>query len=62
VGALGGLGVEWFPARRVSISGETGLSAQLGRQTLEHNDGQDARVTSLNLSTFTSGLSVQIYF
>ncbi|MBB4637265.1 hypothetical protein [Longimicrobium terrae] len=65
VGGLGGLGVEWFPARRVSISGETGLRAQLSRQTLETDDSVNERTahsTGLNLDTFTSGLAVQIYF
>lgn len=63
VGARGGLGVEWFPVRRVSIAGETGARLQLNRQTVDRDDeDDDATSTGLNLSTFTSGLSVQIYF
>jgi hypothetical protein len=49
IGAETGLGVEWFPVTRFSISGEVGLNLNLA------NPG-----FSFNL--FTSGLAANIYF
>lgn len=65
VGAEVGVGAEWFPVRQFSVAGHTGFRAALSHyeQDLdvpEEETGYDATVTSLN--TFTSALSLQIYF
>lgn len=76
-GGLGaGAGVEWFPARSVSVGGSTGARllyrrSRLGPEveapapadggpTVMH--GGEARQTDLVLHTFTSQLAFRIYF
>jgi hypothetical protein len=61
-----GAGVEWFPVRRVSVAGYTGLSVHAGLSDSEQglSDGGDVTydTTFLGAGTFTSGLTLQIYF
>lgn len=64
----GGLGVEWFPARSVSVGGHTGAALSYGRTSAvrplpsgEPSPG-DATATGVFFHTFTSGLSFRIYF
>jgi hypothetical protein len=63
VGALFGsvgLGLEWFPADRVSASGFTGVSA--GLQYLQGSStGGSHESLSIRAGTFTTGLSLRIY-
>lgn len=62
----GGLGVEWFPTRRVSLSGSTGVELNWLRQRFENelSAGETSETTDnrFGFSTFSSGLGVQIYF
>lgn len=53
-----GLGVDWFPANRVSIGGYTG--ARLGPAWTWSSPG--ARQWALSLKTLTTGVTLQIYF
>lgn len=70
-GAAGGLegafGVEWFPVRQFSVSGHTGARLGVGRleQDQEYPDDDTKRSADyrdVSFQTFTSALSVQIYF
>jgi hypothetical protein len=64
-GVSAGAGVEWFPVRRVSFAGHTGvqLDAHRGQSSSSYPGGQrKARERGLQLATFTSRLSLQIYF
>lgn len=63
--ALGGVGVEWFPVRRISVAGHTGAQVRVfksddGVQTDTGPRGGNQR--TLDFDTFTSRLSLQIYF
>lgn len=60
-GVLGGVGAEWFPVRRVSVSGTTGINLRYTRGTSEAS-GREFKADELSLGTFTSGLALQIYF
>lgn len=51
-GIAGGLGVEWFPVTRFSISGQAGLGIDIVRPGLE----------PFGVGTFTSALAANIYF
>lgn len=61
----GGVGVEWFPVRRVSLSGSTGLGLTWTRQ---HSDSDGSGISTeitenrFGFSTFSSGIAIQIYF
>jgi hypothetical protein len=64
-GVQGGVGVEWFPVRRVSVAGHTG--AQIGifasDDEVETETGpREGTQHTLDATTFTSRLSLQIYF
>jgi hypothetical protein len=62
---LGGVGVEWFPTRRFSLSGQTGFTVQSGRYEIETDlpdDHRESETRSAGFRSFTSGLSMQIYF
>jgi hypothetical protein len=64
VGELG-MGAEWFPVPHLSIAGNTGVSFTAGRTTVTIDNGEttteDVERHAL-LQTYTSRLSVQIYF
>lgn len=51
-GVAGGLGVEWFPVTRFSISGQAGLGIDIVRPNQE----------PFGVGTFTSSLAANIYF
>ncbi|WP_420129821.1 hypothetical protein [Longimicrobium sp.] len=62
---LGGVGVEWFPTRRFSLSGQTGFMVQSGRYETETDmadDHRESETRSAGFRSFTSALSMQIYF
>lgn len=65
-GARAGFGVEWFPLRNVSLAGHTGLSVNRsstdGDYTLPDGEEVDAEASSLSVNSFTSGVSLQIWF
>lgn len=61
-GAFGGLGVEWFPVRSISIGGYTGLGLRYTSSEIETPGVPSDNRTDFRLSTGTSGLSLQIYF
>ena len=61
-----GPGVEWFPARRVSVSGQTGVGVS---GTYSRSSGSSGGISQghnsswgVSLSTFVSSLALQIYF
>lgn len=63
VGAGAGLGVEWFPVRQVSISGNTGLSFAYSRNETENEGSEEtAKGRGFGIGTYTTGISLQIYF
>ncbi|HEY0037938.1 MAG TPA: hypothetical protein VGB66_14675, partial [Longimicrobium sp.] len=64
-GLQGGVGVEWFPVRRVSVAGHTG--AQVGafgsdEEVQTETGPREGNQRMLDAATFTSRLSLQIYF
>ncbi|HEX6939870.1 MAG TPA: hypothetical protein VF158_10700 [Longimicrobiales bacterium] len=63
LGLAGGVGVEWFPTRQISIGGFTGLRAEYGRATHE-NEATDFEETdsTFMMNTFRSSLALHIYF
>jgi hypothetical protein len=61
-GAFGGLGVEWFPVRSVSIGGYTGIGLRYTSSEVDTPGLPSDTRTDFRLSTATSGLSLQIYF
>ncbi len=64
-GVSAGAGVEWFPLRRVSFAGHTGarLNVHTGESTSRSSGGEhNASDRGLDFATFTSRLSLQIYF
>lgn len=61
----GGVGVEWFPVRRVSLAGHTGAQVQVFKSDDEIQTDTGPRggnQRTLDVATFTSRLSLQIYF
>jgi hypothetical protein len=64
-GVSAGAGVEWFPVRRISLAGHTGvrLNVHRGESSTDHGGGQRrGEERGWDLSTFTTALSLQIYF
>lgn len=64
--ARAAVGAEWFPARRMSLSGFTGFSLHASRYDAEQTwpDGKeiDGQGSSFSFRTFTSALWLQICF
>lgn len=58
VGGELGVGIDWFPVRRVSIGGHVGVEAH--RQSRPSDDDDVNRFTIFN--TVSSGIRVQLYF
>jgi hypothetical protein len=58
VGAKAGLGADWFPNDQISIGGYAGLG--VSKSWSGHGNHSDA--TSWSIGTFSSALSVNIYF
>lgn len=65
-GAELAVGAEWFPVRQFSVAGHTGVRASVSRlnQDLTRPEGTetDFDAENISLGTFTSALSLQIYF
>lgn len=66
-GLEGSVGVEWFPVRQFSVAGHTGARLFIGRleQDQDYPDDDTERAADfrdVSFQTFTSALSVQIYF
>jgi hypothetical protein len=55
-----GLGAEWFPTSRVSVSGYTGMNTGV-RYSTRNGSGDSSSMWGLRAGTFTSGLSFRIY-
>ena len=61
--ARGGVGVEWFPARSVSVSGSTGVGIGFERARLRGGpEPGEAESTGFSAGTFTTELGFRIYF
>ncbi|HEY0024897.1 MAG TPA: hypothetical protein VGB24_18425 [Longimicrobium sp.] len=63
--AQGGVGVEWFPVRRISLAGHTGAQVRVFKSDDEVQTDTGPRggnQRTLDVATFTSRLSLQIYF
>jgi len=54
----GGFGLQWFPVHDVSLTGQTGVTVFANRQTTPLG----FRGTTVGVGTFTSSVSLQIYF
>lgn len=64
-GVQAGVGLEWFPVRRVSLAGDTGVRLAVDRGDGELGyDGTDREVEykAAAFATYSSRLSMQIYF
>lgn len=64
-GVSAGAGLEWFPVRRVSFAGHTGVRLNVHTAELTSRSGgreRNARERGLEFATFTSRLSLQVYF
>lgn len=64
-GAQAGVGVEWFPVRRMSLAGHTGAAVRVYTSENEiHTDPgpRESDQRTLEFATFASRLSLQIYF
>ncbi len=65
-GADAGLGVEWFPVRQVSLSGHTGVRLSsfnyASKLTTPENEERKSTSRDGSFQTFTSALSIRIYF
>jgi hypothetical protein len=58
-----GVGLEWFPARSVSVAGSTGVGVSRVRSRVPSGpDGEESRTKFFSVGTFTTGLGFQIYF
>jgi hypothetical protein len=61
-----GVGVEWFPVRRVSVSGHTGFGMFAGHmdneQELPDGTHREGETRQAYFQSFTSALLLQIYF
>jgi hypothetical protein len=63
VDAGAGVGLEWFPARSVSVAGSTGVAVSRDRSRVPAGpDGEESRSTYFSAGTVTTGLGFQIYF
>jgi hypothetical protein len=66
VGLSAAVGAEWFPVRRMSVAGHTGFGISMRRfeQHQEAPDGKefDQDGSSMHFRSFTTALTVQIYF
>ncbi|HEX6042573.1 outer membrane beta-barrel protein [Longimicrobium sp.] len=65
VGAEVAVGAEWFPVRQFSVAGHTGLRALRSQAELSATnpaDDENVDASGTGISTFTSALSLQIYF
>jgi hypothetical protein len=63
--AEAGVGVEWFPVRRVSLAGHTGAQIRLytsDNEVYSDTGPRQIRQRLIDFATFTSRLSLQIYF
>ncbi|HEX2188637.1 MAG TPA: hypothetical protein VHG51_07040 [Longimicrobiaceae bacterium] len=58
-GAGAGVGLEWFPVRSVSLAGGTGLDVVYYRS---RNLAGEADSSTLSVGTFSTDLSLQIWF
>lgn len=61
-GAFGGVGLDWFPAQRVSIGGHLSLRASLTRRTSPLFAGGEEDHNGWMVRTVSSGIRLQLYF
>lgn len=59
VGATAGVGLDWFPVRRVGLGGHAGLG--LTRSEADPVQAEVAGMTTWLLQTFTAAIQVQLY-
>lgn len=60
-GASAGFGLDWFPARRVSLGGHVGVTAGYQSNDLE-GSFEDQTADGFFINTFTSGIRAHLYF
>ncbi len=60
-GLASGLGAEWFPTRNISISGTTGLGFSANWVSTSQG-GTTIKTSNTGIGTFTSALTIQLYF
>lgn len=62
LGGRAGLGLDWFPVRRISLGGHAGLALQRRSSEIERSQGgDDLESTSWLLQTFTAAIQVQLF-
>jgi hypothetical protein len=59
VGATAGVGLDWFPVRRVGLGGHAGLG--LTRSEADPLQAGEDETTTWRLQTFTAAIQVQLY-
>jgi hypothetical protein len=63
LGALGAVGVDWFPVQRVSIGGHLGIQGLLTRQERSGlSPLPDEELSGYDVATYSSGVRVSFYF
>lgn len=63
IGGLVGVGLDWFPAERVSVGGHVGLEGAATRTTVPPVlPGSDDETSGYELGTLSSGIRLQIWF
>jgi hypothetical protein len=60
-GASAAVGLDWFPARRISIGGHSGVA--LSRSVVRSHDaqGEETEASGWSLRTFTTAIRVHLY-
>jgi hypothetical protein len=63
LGGLAGVGLDWFPAKQVSVGGHVGVDVvSLRRESTPFLPGDDEVSTGLEVGTFSSGVRLRLFF
>jgi hypothetical protein len=62
LGAFMGLGLDWFPAERVSVGGHIAIEGAATRRRTPALGVPDSEVSGYEVGTLSSGIRLQLYF
>jgi opacity protein-like surface antigen len=63
LGGLAGVGLDWFPAKQVSVGGHVGVDVvSLRRESTPFLPGDDGVSTGMEVGTFSSGVRLRLFF